>query len=111
MKGEDFEDCMKDIYERLGYSVKGTQKTGDQGEDLILSKDGEKIAVQVKRYSNKVSNKAIQEVVAAKGFYRCSKGIVVTNNYFTASAKTLAKSNDVDLVDRDELKNLIKEAL
>jgi HJR/Mrr/RecB family endonuclease len=43
MKGEDFEDCMKDIYERLGYSVKGTQKTGDQMQILFYQKMGKKL--------------------------------------------------------------------
>jgi len=57
----------------------------------------------------KVSNGAVQEVVAAKGLYRCTQGMVVTNNYFTDSAKQLAKANGIDLIDRDELKKLINK--
>ncbi len=111
MTGEEFEDHMMYIYERLGYSVKKTPKTGDQGADLILtSKVGAKTAVQVKRYSTKVSNGAVQEVVASKGYYKCTAGLVVTNNYFTAPAVELAKANDIGLVDRDELKKLMRQA-
>ena len=53
-------------------------------------------------------NKAVQEVVAAKAIHRCTRGIVVTNNYFTASARQLANANDIELVDRDGLRNLIQ---
>ena len=112
MSGYKFEEFMKHVYEQLGYSVYHTPKSGDQGADLILtSKEKKRIAVQVKRYSGKVSNSAVQEVVAAKGFYKCSEGIVVTNSYFTDSARQLAKANFIDLVDRNELEKMINTIL
>jgi restriction system protein len=112
MDGYKFEEFMKYVYEQLGYSVYHTPFSGDQGADLILtSKKRTRIAVQVKRYSGKVSNSAVQEVVAAKGFYNCTEGIVVTNSYFTDSAKQLAKANLIDLVDRNELEKLINTIL
>jgi restriction system protein len=112
MDGYKFEEFMKYVYEQLGYSVYHTPFSGDQGADLILtSKKRKRIAVQVKRYSGKVSNSAVQEVVAAKGFYKCAEGIVVTNSYFTDSAKQLAKANFIDLVDRSELEKLINVLL
>lgn len=108
MNGYKFEEYVKYIFENLGYSVEQTPLSGDQGADLILtSKKGIRTAVQVKRYSNKVSNRAVQEVVAAKGFHKCSEGVVVTNNYFTNSAKQLAEANNINLVDRGELMNLM----
>lgn len=112
MNGYKFEEFMKQVYEQLGYSVCQTPLSGDQGADLILtSKRRKRIAVQVKRYSGKVSNSAVQEVVAAKGFYKCAEGIVVTNSYFTESAKELAKANFIDLVDRNKLEKLINNLL
>lgn len=112
MSGYKFEEFMKRVYEQLGYSVYHTPKSGDQGADLILtSKEKKRIAVQVKRYSGKVSNSAVQEVVAAKGFYKCTEGIVVTNSYFTDSARQLAKANFIDLVDRNELEKMINTIL
>jgi restriction system protein len=112
MEGYEFEKCMKYVFEKLGYSVHHTPVSGDQGADLVLtSKNGLRIAVQTKRYSCSVSNKAVQEVVAAKAIYRCTNGMVVTNNYFTASAKELAKANGIELIDRNELKKLINKKL
>lgn len=110
MDGYQFERCMADIYKRLGYSVHHTPLSGDQGADLIItSKEGVRSAVQCKCYSNKVSNKAVQEVVASKAIHRCTSGIVVTNNYYTDSAKQLARANGIVLVDRTGLQKMISE--
>lgn len=112
MDGYKFEEFMKHVYEQLGYSVYHTPRSGDQGADLILtSSEKTRTAVQVKRYSGKVSNSAVQEVVAAKGFYKCTEGIVVTNSYFTSSAEQLAEANFIDLIDRNELEKLINTIL
>ena len=107
MDGYIFEKYVKNVYEKSGYSVHHTPLSGDQGADLILSRNGNKIAVQVKRYSSKVTNKAVQEVVAAKAMYECTEGLVVTNNFFTDSAIELALANSIDLVDRDGLEKMI----
>jgi Predicted endonuclease distantly related to archaeal Holliday junction resolvase and Mrr-like restriction enzymes len=111
MDGYEFEKYMKKIFESLGYLVHHTPLSGDQGADLIItSNEGIRIAVQLKRYSGKVSNKAVQEVVAAKAFHKCTKGMVVTNNSFTDSAIQLARANDVNLVDRIGLTKLLNES-
>lgn len=110
MDGYEFERYMKGMYEFLGYSVKHTPLSGDQGADLILkSKDGERVAVQTKCYSSNVSNKAVQEVVASMRLYKCTKGAVVTNSYYTVSAIELAKANDIELIDRKKLGDMIKK--
>ncbi|OPY25534.1 MAG: Restriction endonuclease [Methanomethylovorans sp. PtaU1.Bin073] len=107
MDGYEFEVFVGQLYQKMGYSVEQTPLSNDQGADLIISKYGEKTAVQVKNYTSNVGNGAIQEVVAAKNYYGCSSCIVVANSYFTKSAIELADANGVKLVDRDELNYLI----
>ena len=108
--GYDFEAFVVNVYKMLGYNVEGvTSKSGDQGADVIIEKDNIKYAIQVKYYNNPVGNKAIQEVVAAKSFYKTDKAMVVTNSTFTPQAITLANANDVLLVDGNKLDELIKE--
>ena len=65
------------------------------------------MAVQCKLYKNKVDNKAVQEIVAALPLYGADFGIVVTNNFFTQPARELAKANDVKLVNRKGLQDLL----
>ena len=95
----------------MGYSSQVTKHSGDQGIDVIAIKNGTKIGIQAKCYSNTVGNSAIQEAVAGKCFYNCSKVIVVTNNYFTTSAEELAQANSVILWNRDMLKEKLKELM
>ena len=95
----------------MGYQVKHTKLSGDQGADLVVEKFGEKTAVQAKNYNNPVSNRAIQETVAAISHYACDNGMVVTNSFFTKGAIELAESNNVRLINRDELSRFIEEYL
>ncbi|MCK4905748.1 restriction endonuclease [bacterium] len=108
LTGYEFEHFLKNVFEKMDYTVANTKLSGDQGADLIISKAGEKIVVQAKKHTNKITNKAIQEVVAAIKHYNADKGMVVTNNFFTRSAVELAKSNNVELIDRDKLNDLLK---
>ena len=50
LAGTGFEELLELVFTALGYGVSTTPATGDQGADLILSKDGRKISVQAKRY-------------------------------------------------------------
>ncbi len=109
LNGYEFEEYLKNLFELLDYAAIQTSLSGDQGADLILSKDDEKIVVQAKKYDGKVSNKAVQEVAAAKNYYEADRAMIVTNSSFTKSAIELAFSNDVELWDGRKLKSIIKE--
>jgi HJR/Mrr/RecB family endonuclease len=65
-----------------------------------LSHGTVRIAVQAKRYTARVGNGAIQELLGGMAYYNCSRGIVVTTSDFTRSAKELAaKVTGVELWD------------
>jgi restriction system protein len=119
-----FESYVASLYNRLGYEAKtvgdlkkeGKFKTKgfDQGADVVVNfvENGVKkrAIIQCKLYSDKVSNKAIQEVVSALPIYQADMGIVLTNNFFTEAAIELAQANNVYLVDRKQLGALIEKA-
>ena len=110
LTGEDFERLLKTVFIVLGYNAQITKKTGDQGADLILSKDGRKISVQAKRYSKTVGNKAIQEVYSSIQFYETGEAWVITTSDFTKGAIELARKTGVKLYNRYETIDLIKKA-
>ena len=105
MDGKTFEKYLEVLFKKLGYKVERTRYVGDYGADLVTAKDGIKVAIQAKRNKRKVGINAVQEAVASKGHYKCDKAMVVTNSYFTKAAKELAKSNHVELWERDQLLN------
>lgn len=95
MSGIEFEEYLQEHFRENGYRVSTTSITNDFGADLILKKNGETTIVQAKRYSGKIGNKAVQEIVAAKAHYNAKKAMVITNSYFTSNAIQLAKDNQV----------------
>lgn len=107
MDGFQFEYYLNELFKSNGYTSQVTKSRGDYGADLILKRDGEVIAVQAKRHSKPVGIKAIQEITAAKGYYKANKAWVVTNNSFTKQAINLASSLEVKLIGREELIKLI----
>ncbi len=110
--GYDFENYVANLYKRLGYTIeKVTKKSGDQGADVIATKDNYKYVIQAKYYSSHVGNTAVQEIVAAIAMYKANKGIVITNNTFTQSAKELAKANNIELVDGKKIEEYKKQIL
>jgi restriction system protein len=109
MDGKTFEKYLEVLFGKLGYQVERTKYIGDYGADLVVRRNGVKTVIQAKRHKGKVGVKAIQEAVAAKGFYECHRAMVVTNSTFTNQAKTLASKNRVELWDRKDLvKNLLR---
>lgn len=108
MDGHEFEHFCASVLEKNGFSnVEVTKGSGDQGIDIIAYKDGIKYGIQCKCYSSDVTNKAVQEAIAGKEFYNCHVGTVLTNRYFTKSAKELAEKTGILLWDRSYLEKLI----
>ncbi len=112
MSGEEFEDYLALMYskkksrtgEKLYSSVETTPKTRDYGADLLIrTKDGRKAVVQAKRYRKNIPESAVQQCIAAREYYDCDVGLVVTNSQFTEAAKTLARKCGVILIDRYRL--------
>lgn len=98
MDGLGFEMYCADLLRAEGYKkVEVTRASGDQGVDVLATKDGEKYAIQCKYYSNPVSNAAVQQVLAGALYYGCDKAVVMTNSTFTKSARELAEKTGVIL--------------
>jgi len=110
MSGEEFEEYLGMLFKKRGFKVAYTKSSGDYGADLILQDRESTIAVQAKRYSGTVGVKAVQEVIGALKMYDATEAWVITNSYFTKQAQKLAESNDVYLIDRDELIEIILDS-
>ncbi len=109
MSGIDFERFVCDLFDKLGYGVRHTKISGDQGVDIVATQGSRIVAIQTKCQKAKVGNSAVQEVVAGKVMYNANECMVVTNSFFTQSAVELARQNEVILWDRKELIKRIEE--
>lgn len=108
MSGSEFELVCANHFRKLGYRVEETPASCDMGADLILRKGREVIAVQCKRYKNKLSNSCVQEVVASMPIYNATSCMVVTNSFFTPNCKAVAEANGCILWDRDTIIEIFK---
>lgn len=103
MSPYDYEHYCARLIENAGWQTSVTKGSGDQGIDVIATKNGFTMVVQCKMYSTPVGNKAVQEASAGKGFIQADAAIVVTNNSYTPSARQLAATLEVKLLHHEEL--------
>lgn len=111
LNGREFESWCGSLLEKLQYTnIQLTPVSGDQGADIIATYDGLRYAIQCKHYSSNVGNKPVQEVLAARRIYECDAMMVMTNSHFTPGGKEAAKANNVKLIDREGLIQMMSEA-
>jgi HJR/Mrr/RecB family endonuclease len=107
LSGVEFEGFLAGLFRAQGYAAELTPTTGDFGADLILSKDGQRIAVQAKRYAGSVGVSAVQEALSGQAYYQCHAAWVITTGTFTVNALELAGKSGVKMLGRSDIGNLM----
>lgn len=89
----------------MNYSVKQTGKITNFGGDIVVHTGTELLVVQLKCNRNdSVGESDISAGIVAQKYYGCFKTMIVTPLNVTKEAKAVAKANNVELVDRNLLK-------
>jgi restriction system protein len=101
--GLEFEHWVAEGLRRFGWDATVTSGSGDQGIDVICTRDGFRLGLQCKLYSGTIGNKAVQEANAGKVFYKLDQAGVITNSTFTRSAKELAQSAGIHLFSHHDI--------
>lgn len=109
LSGVEFEEFLAGLFRAQGYAAELTSTSGDYGADLILSKDGRRIAVQAKRYVGSVGVQAVQEALSGQAYYQCHTAWVITTGAFTTNALELAQKSGVKMIGRSEIGNLMAQ--
>ena len=107
-----FEATIAALYSKQGFQVYLTPYSNDKGVDVVVLKNGENYLIQAKQTKSLVGNEAIQEICTAKKYYEDKfkeqfNLLTITNNDYSSSAIILAKSNDIKLLNRGHLENLV----
>jgi len=107
-----FEATIGALYQKQGFQVYLTPYSNDKGVDVVILKNGDNYLIQAKQTKSLVGNGAIQEICTAKKYYEDKfkekfKLLTITNNNYSSSAVILAKSNDIELINRENLMTLV----
>jgi restriction system protein len=100
-----FEHYCAEILRNVGWEVRVTKASGDQGVDIIAMRNGLKAVFQCKKYSRPIGNDAVQQVIAGQKFEDAHFAAVVTNNTYTPSARQLASIANVALLHYTDLES------
>jgi hypothetical protein len=106
MTGVDYEHAVARSLSAGGWQTETTKASGDQGLDVLARSGHRRVAIQCKKYSKPVGNRAVQEAYSAKGIYGATHAAVVTNTQFTRSAVEAAAKLGVVLLHHDDLPRL-----
>jgi restriction system protein len=109
MEWSEFESLIARLFENMGYRVSKTAYSGDRGADLIAKKGSDTIAIEVKHYNKNIEKKVVKNVFCAKYVYKTNRAMVVNICDFTKPAYEWARVLDVELVNYDELKIMMKK--
>jgi restriction system protein len=107
-----FEKLIEMVYaaQKCPVTRRGGAKA-DGGIDLIVEKNGAKVAVQCKHWKSwKVGVRNIRELKGAMTIENMQKGVLVTIVGYTEEARTLAEEQGIALLDQGKLLDLIDQA-
>lgn len=93
----EFEIEVAKLFEKHKYSAYLTKGSGDGGVDIILDKNGQKIAVQCKHHASPVGPNYIRELIGVTASQDYSACIFVSLNGYTKTAENEARQSKVKI--------------
>ena len=113
LNGYLFEAFTALYYQKQGYNVVLTTRSGDKGVDVLVFSDSCNYAIQCKHSKNNVGRECVSEVVAGTRYYETKysclfTAVVFTNSFYTVQALEIASVNNVITIDRGMIPNFIE---
>lgn len=106
----EFENWIADLFNKMGYKTSVTRPTSDYGVDVLLVFNSKLICVQVKKYTQTVGVKSVQEIFSGTKFYNADEGWVITTAFnYSRQAIRLSKSLGIKLFNRQDIVNWLED--
>lgn len=104
LSGRAFELEFGKLLKGLGYGVRVTPSSGDQGLDLIASRAGREVAVQCKRHKTKTGPAVARELYGAMVASGYTAGMLVSTSGFTQGVHDFVKGKNIELWDLETIR-------
>lgn len=108
-----FEAFIAALYKSMGFNVFLTPYSNDKGADVVAISKEKCFLIQAKQCKSNIGIEAIQEIYGAKNYYELKfkeifNLVVITNNEFSQAAITLSDANNVCLINRKKMNDLME---
>ena len=103
LSGAQFERELGTLYRYLGYQVKSTPTSGDQGIDLILRRGGKTTVVQCKSHKSPVGPAVVRELYGALVASKANDAILACTGGFTRGVRDFVRDKPITLISATEL--------
>ncbi|MDE1829721.1 MAG: restriction endonuclease [Thaumarchaeota archaeon] len=108
----EFERLVGKLFEKKGYKVEVTKKTGDLGVDLLARAANDTIAIQVKHWQASVGGPDVHKTLGSMFTYGANRAMVVTTSDFTKQAYEIQRRGaPVDLWNGAKLREEFRQHL
>jgi hypothetical protein len=103
LRGVALEKALGNLYRKMGYRVRQTKGSGDEGIDLILEKEGAKTVVQCKGHANPVGVGAVRDLYGAMMHFGAPNAVLACPAGFTEGVVQFVSAKPIQLVSVKEL--------
>jgi restriction endonuclease Mrr len=107
MDGLEFEAAIAELLPMLGFDEVERIGGFDKGADIVATRDGQRIAVQAKRWSTPVNLQAVRQLIDGMHRYDCGRGLLVTNSFLTEPAVECVQEWKIEVWDRRRLADFL----
>ncbi len=115
LNGIEFEDLVEKLISKMGFITERTKRSFDGGIDIVAINEqplfNGKYIIQCKRYSKSIGEPVLRDLYGVVNSEHANKGIVITNSYFTKTAKEFAKNKPIELIDGKKLTEMLDKHL
>ena len=112
LRGVRFERELADLYRQQDYQVRFTPKSGDQGIDLILTKDGKTTIVQCKGQKGPASPAVVRELYGSLyAFEGASDATLACTGGFTQGVRDFASGKPITLISAIEMAKMAERVM
>ncbi len=109
LDGHQFEHEVASVFRNKGYNAVVTKGSGDGGVDIVLNRNGEKIAVQCKAHSKPVGPAVIRDLYGTMTNGSYNKAILVSKNGFTKGVYEFAEGKPIELMSLDNILAMVRK--
>jgi restriction endonuclease Mrr len=101
--GIEFEQELGKLFMARGYHMQSTPRTGDEGVDLVVTKNGKTTVVQCKAQKARAGQPVVRDLYGSVFHFRADKAILACTGGFTKGVYEFVQGKPIILIDSSDI--------